>query len=518
MQLNISDNFKIDADKIVTGRTCIIGQSGSGKSYAVAVFCEELAKNNIGFCIIDIEGEYFSLKEKYSILWVGSGQNCDINIDSVDFNTLSRNIILKQIGVIFDVSDVINPNEKVQAFLKALYQAETQLKLPYLLIIEEIDKFAPQNGKTLYEIEEISRRGRKRGLGLMIATQRPALVNKNILSQCNNQLIGKLTLPHDLDAVKIFFLDKNNLEELPRLTPGYFFIQGDILPEGKKILIRERETKHKAMTPSLNMLSVHESKSISELKEELFKAEEGTKEETKDIFNIKINSSDAINIIKNKTKGLLGIGKEATILSQYLELIPIFECEVKFVKNKIIGKDYLSKFIYFNALNGDVINPKKGIKPQIKIKNILGLNSIEINLVNLIYTKERTMTELEANLSLSENILRKALQNLIQKGLITFRKEKNFKVYYKFSKLKLPSFESLFSDKLEVQSKTIKAKIIEPSISLDHLHELIKGLKAESEIITCKTLYYPIYRVLTVKNKVKKSYTIDACTGEVISF
>ena len=61
MKLNISSDLSVDAELVLTERTCVIGQSGSGKSYTVAVICEELVKNNLGFCIIDTEGEYYEL-------------------------------------------------------------------------------------------------------------------------------------------------------------------------------------------------------------------------------------------------------------------------------------------------------------------------------------------------------------------------------------------------------------------------------------------------------------------------
>ena len=54
--------FSLNAQELVTGRTCLIAQSGAGKSWTLAVICEKLCKANIGFIIIDTEGEYFSLK------------------------------------------------------------------------------------------------------------------------------------------------------------------------------------------------------------------------------------------------------------------------------------------------------------------------------------------------------------------------------------------------------------------------------------------------------------------------
>ncbi|WP_243671155.1 ATP-binding protein [Methanoculleus chikugoensis] len=47
----------VDAQELVTGRTCIIAQSGAGKSWSIAVICEQLLQARVGgFCLIDTEG------------------------------------------------------------------------------------------------------------------------------------------------------------------------------------------------------------------------------------------------------------------------------------------------------------------------------------------------------------------------------------------------------------------------------------------------------------------------------
>src|SRR5208283_4904676 len=43
--------------------------------------------------------------------------------------------------------------------------------------------------------------GRKFGLGLCVVTQRAARIDKNVLSQCNTQLILQVTNPLDLKAI-----------------------------------------------------------------------------------------------------------------------------------------------------------------------------------------------------------------------------------------------------------------------------------------------------------------------------
>ena len=82
----------IDEKDLLTSRSCIIAQSGAGKSYGVAVMCEQLVKNNLGFCVIDTEGEYSSLKQCFNVLWIG-GENADLSVLSIDFNKLAYQVI-----------------------------------------------------------------------------------------------------------------------------------------------------------------------------------------------------------------------------------------------------------------------------------------------------------------------------------------------------------------------------------------------------------------------------------------
>jgi Domain of unknown function DUF87. len=75
----------VDAQELVTGRTCIIAQSGAGKSWGIAVICEQLLQARVGFCLVDTEGEYSSLAERFSssgsvqamiVTWGSGGQTC----------------------------------------------------------------------------------------------------------------------------------------------------------------------------------------------------------------------------------------------------------------------------------------------------------------------------------------------------------------------------------------------------------------------------------------------------------
>jgi hypothetical protein len=252
--------FSIAADLIATGRTCVIGSSGSGKSYTVGVICEELCKSKVPFVIVDIEGEYSGLKEKYEAIWVGDDDESDLKWSKkVDLRLLAK-YAPDCPPIILDVSEAYHPKEKVNEFLIAIYREISKRRTPYLVILEEADRFSPQTGgERLQVVDEIARRGRKRGLGLMLCTQRPSLVDKNILSQCSNQLIGKLVIKNDLRSVDQFFAGYDPSDELTSLKPGEFFALGGLVSEPEKVKMRPRETHHGGKTPKLNFTTMKAS-------------------------------------------------------------------------------------------------------------------------------------------------------------------------------------------------------------------------------------------------------------------
>lgn len=93
------------------------------------------------------------------------------------------------------------------------FEAVDCLRVPHLLMLEEADKFAPQGTDSIREVAEFSKRGRKRGLGLLVATPRAAIISKNVLSQCGKQYIGILTTEVELAAVNLFFHSRSEAEE-----------------------------------------------------------------------------------------------------------------------------------------------------------------------------------------------------------------------------------------------------------------------------------------------------------------
>jgi DNA helicase HerA-like ATPase len=68
---------------------------------------------------------------------------------------------------------------------------------PFMLVVEEAHNFCPERGfeKAISSniMRTIASEGRKFGLGMMVISQRPARVDKNVISQCNTQIILRVT-------------------------------------------------------------------------------------------------------------------------------------------------------------------------------------------------------------------------------------------------------------------------------------------------------------------------------------
>lgn len=523
-------DFCVDAQELVTGRTAVIAQTGAGKSWTIGVICEQLCTNNIGFCIIDTEGEYFSLKEKFQILWVGKDPTCDVDLDKVDLKELAETVVEENIPMIFDVSDVIDEKSAVAAVCGALYEAGSKLRVPYLLIIEEADKFAPQREKAIKEIEEISRRGRKRGVGLLLATQRPSLVNKNVLSQCGNQLIGKLTTEADLAAVNLFFASRRELEELPKLKPGEFFALGNLVRGKARIRVIGRETAHKGFTPKLLPKPIGK---VSEIKEKVMAraavapvtvpsaipappvtppAEVVPIKAKLRAFTPKISREELLKIAEMKKRKKFGLfGPKEMLTSTELQFHPLIFVEIKYTKG-IIRKSIRTSSFVLDGLTGDSVEIEKGFKVKKGFADLLGLDETAARvLIEIHRTKRATVADLEATTRLSESTLRATIEKLSGLKLVTYEKVGRAKVYLLLKKLALPSLEHHVRSELPAEV-SVSGVRVECKLSEQELRDALKAIEPTCEITRFDVFYYPTYIIRYPKRAIK----IDGITGKAV--
>ncbi|MBS7650884.1 MAG: ATP-binding protein [Candidatus Bathyarchaeia archaeon] len=119
-------------------------------------------------------------------------------------------------------------------------------RYPIYIFLEEAHKFIPEDGSTLTSeiINRIAAEGRKFGLFLTLITQRPSKVHPDTLSQCNSQIVMKLTNPEDQDAIRRSSerLSHQLVRDLPGLNVGEAVIVGEVTSTPVMVKVRQRKT------------------------------------------------------------------------------------------------------------------------------------------------------------------------------------------------------------------------------------------------------------------------------------
>ncbi len=141
----------------------------------------------------------------------------------------------------------------VARLTRELFHARTVGKIPEVFyLVEESHNFCPERGfgdvMSSAIMRTVAGEGRKFGFHLCVVSQRPARVDKNVLSQCTTQIILKVTNPNDLKAIRqsIEGFTAGMEEEIQQLPVGHAMIVSEALKQPITVDIRTRETKHGA--------------------------------------------------------------------------------------------------------------------------------------------------------------------------------------------------------------------------------------------------------------------------------
>ena len=122
--------------------------------------------------------------------------------------------------------------------------------VPLLLVYEEAHKYVPKSELAKYRasresIERIAKEGRKYGISLLLASQRPSEISETIFSQCNNFVALRLTNPNDQNYVKKLLPDTMGdlIDKMPALKAGEGLLIGDsvVIPSVVQVLSCELE-------------------------------------------------------------------------------------------------------------------------------------------------------------------------------------------------------------------------------------------------------------------------------------
>ncbi len=224
-------------DDIRKNKILLEGDSGSGKSHIFTVFIEGTDKKTQRL-IIDIEGEYFPLKNNFEFLLIGKSiddveVDIELNLNDVYVEKLAIKLFESSADTIIDLSEYLtDATHFVSILFKALLKHSKKMKRPLLIFLDEAHVFGPEKGtgseESLKAVIEMVKRGRKRGIGLLCATQAMADFSKNIVRQLRTRFIGNCTLESDVKAAaRVLGFDKKKEKELSELgEEHYFFVAG----------------------------------------------------------------------------------------------------------------------------------------------------------------------------------------------------------------------------------------------------------------------------------------------------
>ena len=116
---------------------------------------------------------------------------------------------------------------------RLLRQADPRNRFPVHLLLEEAHRYIAET-PSRYAIdairiyERIAREGRKYGLFLLVASQRPSELSKTVLSQCSNFVIHRIQNPDDLSQIRQMtpFISDAVLKRLPSLPKQHALVFG----------------------------------------------------------------------------------------------------------------------------------------------------------------------------------------------------------------------------------------------------------------------------------------------------
>lgn len=267
---SLRTEITMPVDEAITQTFGILAKKGAGKSYTASVMAEEMLKNNRRIIAIDPTGAWWGLRSSatgksdgYPVVIFG-GLHADIPLNPLRGRELGEFAAAPGPSIIIDLSDVRKGQMRHFAadLFEALYEGKNRQRDPVHLFIDEADLFAPQRvmadeARMVGAVEDIVRRGRIRGLGTTLITQRSAVINWDVLSQVDTLLALRTTAPLDRKRMAEWLENHADRERAREVLSGI-----DSLPTGiawlwspgwlnmlVKVEIRARDTFNSGATP-----------------------------------------------------------------------------------------------------------------------------------------------------------------------------------------------------------------------------------------------------------------------------
>jgi intein/homing endonuclease len=189
--------------------------------------------------------------QKALLSWIDSLNSMGLfsKTDSVSLESLVKPGIL----TVVNLGSIIDLQKKqiiVTYFANKLFNERLANRFPpFLLVLEEAHQYCPEGASREQAIsrsiiEKIAREGRKFGASLCLISQRPIQLSTTALSQCNSNVILRITNPYDLEHIgkSCEGLDKPSLDMITSLQVGEALIIGEAVGFPVFFKVRKRRS------------------------------------------------------------------------------------------------------------------------------------------------------------------------------------------------------------------------------------------------------------------------------------
>lgn len=208
--LRLGDDFTLPLD-LVTEAVAIVGKRGRGKTSTAKVLVEEMVAAGQQVIVMDTVGAWWGLRSSLDGKQAGlpvvvfGGQHGDLPLEDTAGALIARVLMQHRVPAVIDLSGMRKAGQRrfATAFIEELYHSNRE---PLHVVFDEADEFAPQtpfpdSRALLGAMEDFVRRGRLRGLGCTLVSQRPAVIHKDVLTQVEVLITLGLTGPRDVAAI-----------------------------------------------------------------------------------------------------------------------------------------------------------------------------------------------------------------------------------------------------------------------------------------------------------------------------
>lgn len=125
--------------------------------------------------------------------------------------------------------------------------------MPVNLVLEEAHRYVAERPAEFALdatriFERVAKEGRKYGLFITLASQRPSELSRTVLSQCSNYVVHRIQNPEDLQHVRRMtpFISESVLSRLPSLPKQHALIFGNSVTVPTTFRVRDADPKPKS--------------------------------------------------------------------------------------------------------------------------------------------------------------------------------------------------------------------------------------------------------------------------------